>query len=272
MVCGNGPFNSLSLTAESVIMGLLPTSLIKKYRKQAVFMALMSASVGVPLAAVSTDLQALPGKLGGMLSSAQQSVTPTQVIDEHGRVVAPAPAAEGVERLVIHPDAAPLEGFTAVDLGEVLRFDISPEWVYSRWSRKTTALADLQFHGVRVPLVTGTGIDDLAGSLTYYFNHDRQPERIVFQGRTGDAKKVIALVSQRFGLLPQRAFNPGEQLFQLRWNESAISELRVRPASVVWASAPHANYEVTLDLQRPGASRYLPATAPTASLWNAFSH
>lgn len=253
-------------------MGLLPTSLLKKYKKQATFMALLSASVGVPLAAVSPDLQALPGKVGGMLTSAQQTVTTPQVIDEHGHALNPAPVVEGVDRLVIHPEAAPLEGFTAVDLGEVLRFDISPEWVYQRWSRKTTALADLQFNGVRVPLVTGTGVDDLAGSLTYYFNHDRQPERIVFQGRTGDARKVIALVTQRFNLLPQRAFHPGEQLYQLRWNEMAMSELKIRPASVVWASAPHANYEVSLDLQRPGAARYLPASAPTASLWNGFSH
>jgi hypothetical protein len=251
-------------------MGLLPTSLLKKYRKQATFLGLMSASVGLPLAAVSPDLQTIPGKLSALMSSAQQSVATPKIVDENGHAVSPAPAAEGVERLVIHPDAAPLEGFTAVDLGEVLRFDISPEWVYSRWSRKTTALADLQFHGVRVPLVTGTAIDDLAGSLTYYFNRDRQPERIVFQGRTGDARKVIALVTQRYGLLPQRAFNPGEQLYQLRWNDTALSELRVRPASVVWASAPHANYEVSLDLQRPGASRYLPSSAPTASMWSAF--
>jgi len=252
-------------------MGLMPFAMFKKYRKQATFLGLMGASVGLPLAAVSPDLQALPGKLNNMVSSAGQSVSQPKVIDEHGRAVAPAPAAEGVERLVTHPDAAPLEGFTAIDLAEVLRFDVSPEWVYSRWSRKTTSLAELQFHGVRVPLVTGTGVDDLAGSLTYYFNHDRQPERIVFEGRTGDARKVIALVHQRFGLLPERAFNPGEQLYQLRWNDTAISQLRVRPASVVWASAPHANFEVSLDLQRPGAQRYLPSSAPSASLWNAFS-
>lgn len=252
-------------------MGLLPISLISKYRKQVTFLSLLGASVGVPLAANSPDLQELPSKLGGMLSSAKDTVSQKQIINEHGHAVAPGPADKGVERLVIHPDAAPLEGFTAIDLAEVLRFDVSPDWVYSRWSRKTTALADLQFHGVRVPLVTGTGVDDLAGSLTYYFNHDRQPERIVFEGRTGDARKLIALVTQRFGLLPHRAFNPGEQVFQLRWNDMALSELRVRPASVVWASAPHANYEVSLDLQRPGAARYLPKSTPSASLWNAYN-
>ena len=242
-------------------------SMFKKYRKQALFLSLIGGSVGVPMAAKSPDIKALPSRLTGMLGSAKDSVTTTKVLDDEGRPVALAPAAEGVHRLVTQPDAAPLEGFTAVDLGEVLRFDISPEWVNTRWSRKTTSLAELQFHGVRVPLVTGTSVDDLAGSLTYYFNHDRQPERIVFQGRTGDARKVIALVTQRFGLLPQRAFHPGEQLYQVRWNDQPMSELRVRPASVVWASAPHANYEVTLDLQRPGAARYLPSNN-SASSWN----
>ena len=242
-------------------------STIKKYRKQALFLSLIGGSVGVPFAAKSPELRKLPDHVSGMFSSAKDKVVSKAVLDEEGRPVAPAPAAEGVHRLVTHPDAAPLEGFTAIDLGEVLRFDISPEWVNTRWSRKTTSLAELQFHGVRVPLVTGTGIDDLAGSLTYYFNHDRQPERIVFQGRTGDARKVIALVTQRFGLLPQRAFHPGEQLFQLLWNGQPMSELSVRPAGVVWASAPHANYEVSLDLQRPGAARYLPSRNAAAA-WN----
>jgi len=243
-------------------------STIRKYRKQATFLSLIGACVGVPFAANSPDLQAIPEQLRGVLNSAQQSVSSGKVIDEEGRAVDPAPVAEGVPRLVTQPDAAPLEGFTAVDLGEVLRFDIAPNWVYSRWSRKTTALADLQFHGIRVPLVTGTGVDDLAGSLTYYFNHDQLPERIVFQGRTGDPRKVISLVTGRFGLKPYRAFTPGEQLFQLRWNDQPMSELRVRPASVVWASAPHANYEVMLDLQRPGAARFLPQNQLNVSAWN----
>jgi hypothetical protein len=151
----------------------------------------------------------------------------------------------------------PLEGVPVYDLGEVLRMDVTQAWVYSRWSRKSTALADLNLFGIRVPLVTGTGVDDLAGSLTYYFNPEGRVQRISFRGRTGDARKLVSLMVARYGLRLQTPEIPGEQLYQVRWNAKPISELRIRPAPVIWASAPHASFLVELELERPGSGRFV---------------
>jgi hypothetical protein len=151
----------------------------------------------------------------------------------------------------------PLEGLAVHDLAEVLRFDISPQWVYRHWARKSTALSNLDFYGVRVPLVTGTDVHDVAGSLTYYFGAGGHVERITFRGRTGDARPMIALVMSRYGLRRQRPETPGNLLYEVRWNGRATSRLRISPASVIWASVPHATYAVELDLNRPGAGRYL---------------
>ena len=85
-------------------------------------------------------------------------------------------------------------------LSEVLRFDITKDWVYQRWERKSTALADLDLFGVRVPLVTGTQVHDIAGSLTYFFGADGRVKRISFRGRTGDTTQLAMLLHQRFGL------------------------------------------------------------------------
>ena len=57
-----------------------------------------------------------------------------------------------------------------LSLEEVLRFDVTTAWVLSKWPRVSANLAELDMQGYRVPLVTGTGDADVAGSLTYYFN------------------------------------------------------------------------------------------------------
>jgi hypothetical protein len=159
---------------------------------------------------------------------------------------------------VLYPSSAPLEGTPSMSLHEVFRFDVSKQWVYQRWARKSTALAELGLYGIRVPLVTGTQMHDLAGSLTYYFGESGSLERISFTGRTGDTTQLVMLLSQRYGLRPQPTVVVGEQLLQERYEEYVFSELRTRPAPVLWANSPHDSYAVELDLQRPGATTPLP--------------
>jgi hypothetical protein len=158
----------------------------------------------------------------------------------------------------ISPSSAPLEGMPSMSLHDVFRFDVSKEWVYQRWARKSTALAELGLFGIRVPLVTGTQMHDLAGSLTYYFGQNGYLQRISFTGRTGDTTQLVMLMSQRYGLRPQSTVVVGEQLLQERYEEHVFSELRTRPAPVLWANSPHDSYAVELELQRPGAKTPLP--------------
>jgi len=164
---------------------------------------------------------------------------------------------------VLYPISTPLEGASSVSLEEILRFDITKEWVYSRWARKSTALAELGLYGIRVPLVSGTKLYDVAGSLTYYFASDGRVQRISFRGTTGDTTRLVTLVVQRYGLQRQPTPIVGVQLFQVRRDEQVFSELLTKPSSVLWASSPHDSFAVELELQRPNTKTPL-ASRPTA--------
>jgi hypothetical protein len=170
----------------------------------------------------------------------------------------PAPRGPGHE---IYPVTTPLEGNPSVSLEEVFRFDVTKEWVYEHWARKSTALAELGLYGVRVPLVTGTEIHDLAGSLTYLFDQAGKVQRISFKGNTGDTTRIVALAQQN-GLQPQTVAIVGEQLFQIKRGDDVFSELHTRPSSVLWSSSPHDSFAVLLELQRPEATTPLPSRLP----------
>ena len=121
----------------------------------------------------------------------------------------------------------------------------------ARWPRVTSGLAELDLQGYRVPLVTGTAEDDLAGSLTYYFDKNQHVAFINFKGTTGNPRKLISLVMSRYRFLPQKTDDPGLALYQVKWNGQPQSELRIRTARVVRANQPHARYEIDLAMKRP---------------------
>ena len=159
----------------------------------------------------------------------------------------------------VYSTTTPLEGIRDMPLPEIFRFDINKQWVYRHWARKSTALAELGLYGIRVPLVSGTQLHDLAGSLTYYFNSNGVVERISFNGNTGDTTRLVMLLANRYGLVRQTTPIAGEQLFQTRRGAQVFSELRTRPAPVLWANSPHDNFTVELELQRPGSTTPLVA-------------
>jgi hypothetical protein len=171
----------------------------------------------------------------------------------------------------VRPAPAPVaqnEKVEIYSLAQVLRSDITTEWVYSHWHRKSAGLADPGMFGIRVPLVTGTLPGDLAGSLSYYFNNRNRLQRISLRARTGNPTQIINLVVQRFGFRPQPPRTPGEQLYQVVHNNKVKSELRVRTEPVLSTSSPNKNYSVVLELEDPTSNRYLAqagfsATTPT---------
>jgi hypothetical protein len=156
----------------------------------------------------------------------------------------------------IFASPAPLEGSPALAVEHVLRFDVTKDWVYRNWARKSTGMSFADLFGVRVPLVTGTSVTDIAGSLTYYFDANGQVQHITLTGRMGDTSRLIAFLSQNYQF--HRSTAPaGEQLFQVTGNGGVISELRTRPDSVLWATSPHGSFTVELELARPGTKRVL---------------
>jgi len=226
------------------------------FSRAAAIPLLLAASVGIPyLASNGPDFSGLwPGKSeqsANRLSGQSVGMVPGahQTLDQPVQ----GPGA------VLYPTAIPLEGMPSTSLHEIFRFDVTKEWVYHRWARKSTALAELGLYGIRVPLVTGTKLHDLAGSLTYFFGGDGGLQRISFVGRTGDSTQLAMLMMQRYGLVRQATPVVGEQVFQVRRENQVFSEMRTRPAPVLWASTPHDSFSVELDLQRPDVQTPLPA-------------
>jgi hypothetical protein len=140
-------------------------------------------------------------------------------------------------------------GPPATNLGEVLRFDVSPDWVTGRWPRVTTVLAEQGLEGLRVPLVTGTDIGDLAGSLTYYFDRYHRVQRLAFDGYTGDERRLLAVIVQHYGLQPEPTLDAA--MYVARWNGRPSSVVRISRAPIITHDSPHSQLHVMLELNRP---------------------
>lgn len=151
----------------------------------------------------------------------------------------------------------PLNGVQFSSVDQVLRFDVSKEWVYQNWERKSTGPTDVGLVSVRVPLVMKPQLYALAGSLTYFFNGQGQVEHISFRGRTGDSMQLVQLLTARYQF--QRVESPvGEQVYQVQHDGQVQSELRTHPEAVLWLNSPNQSIAVELELARPGSSRVLP--------------
>ena len=143
---------------------------------------------------------------------------------------------------------------TRHDLAEIFRWDVTTAWILARWPRVSAGLSTVEQQGYRVPLVTGTAADDLAGSLTYYFDRRQQVERITFLGTTGDSRRLVALLATKFGFVRELNDDPSLFLYRVRDGRKVISELRIKPAHVVRADAPNTRFEVALLIERPSGS------------------
>src|SRR5262249_8356728 len=90
--------------------------------------------------------------------------------------------------------------------------------------------------------------DDVAGALTYYFTPAQHCAKITFTGTTGDPRRFITMMTQRFSFKPFSKDEPGVMRYEIRWNGKAESELVVRPAPVVKTASPFNRYQVHLTL------------------------
>jgi hypothetical protein len=218
---------------------------------------LLGASIGVPY--VASRMPSGADSKGWLpFGSGQPSTTASANLD--GLRPLPRQQLEGPGAL-LYDSSVPLEGTRFQSLAEVLRFDLSREWVYQNWARKSTGLGDPELFGVRVALVTGTGASDVAGSLTYYFNRQGEVQHISLRGRTADTTPMIRFLADTYKF--QRAEAPaGEQLYQIQRNGRVQSELRTRPEPILWTTSPHGSFAVELELERPGSNRFLPPRTP----------
>lgn len=83
---------------------------------------------------------------------------------------------------------------------EYLNFQVTPDWVRSRWERVSVAAGEDNLTGMRVSLVSGPRPADIQGSLTYYFDSLQQLQRITFRGWTGEPSELVQFATTRLGL------------------------------------------------------------------------
>ena len=110
-------------------------------------------------------------------------------------------------------------------------------------------LSDSNLEGLRVALVTGSQTDDVAGSLTYYFDKQHAVQRITLHGTTGDPRRLVQFVTETYKLTPQPTLDAG--LYVAHWNGQPTSALRVFHAPIVRADQSLSRYEVQLEINRP---------------------
>jgi Family of unknown function (DUF6690) len=218
---------------------------------------LVGASIGVPY--VISHRSDIVNQVSGS-STAPAQAAGAAGSATHYAVKSEPPVPFETPGSSLYTSLVPLEGTRYQSLAEVLRMDVTKEWVYSRWARKSTGLADPDYYGIRVPLVTGTGVSDLAGSLTYYFNSQGQVQHISFVGRTADPSQLAQFVTNTYKLQRVEAA-AGEQLYQTKRSGKVQSELRTQPDGVLWTTSPHDSVLVVLELERPGSNRTLPPRA-----------
>lgn len=147
-----------------------------------------------------------------------------------------------------------VEGQALADMSEVFRFETTIGWIAQRWPRISTAAGDLDLQGYRVPYTSGHRLDDVAGSLTYFFDQEHQCRRISFRGTAGDVRRFLATLDASLGARPETA-EPGVH----RYRPSAPGvegSIVVVPAEVLSSERPHERFRIQLDLtHRPPARR-----------------
>lgn len=138
------------------------------------------------------------------------------------------------------------------DYREVFRFDVTPNWVKASWPRVSTGWTEDQLEGYRVPLVTGTRVNDLTGSLTFFFDAEHRVQRLRFVGNTGDASRLVELVTRYFDMELEPTRLAG--LYTHRYLGKPVSVLRIAHDSVLRADRPNLQLSIVLEINNPRGS------------------
>ena len=137
------------------------------------------------------------------------------------------------------------------DLRQFARFDVTPGWVLATFPRVSTVLGNVQMDGLRVPVVTGTGPQDFAGVVDYYFDRHRVLRRIVLQGNCGDPGRIVATLMESYGMTAEPSL--GGHLYTSRWNNRVTSVAVVQPAAVVQQGDELRRYSLYVEINQPSA-------------------
>lgn len=188
--------------------------------------ALLGASFGGPYAYYN-------------LGATNQKPAVTSQFDAQGRLISAS------------SESLPVTNSTIRDIRQFARFDITPGWVTNNFPRVSTVLANVQMDGLRVPVVTGTGPTDFAGTVDYYFDRVQQVRRIVLEGYCGDPSNLASILLQSYGLQSEPSL--GGHLYVARWNNRVTSLALFQPAPVVTANDAFRKFSIYIELNQPSA-------------------
>jgi hypothetical protein len=215
------------------------------FSRRMLFLPLIAGAIGIPYALTS-----------GVLNDVSSWFSSEDKSDEEALLAeVPSQSQEGDPILTSTASVTgsgpppPLEGPPVQHFAEVFNFSATPEWVTGRWGRVSTVLSELEFEGMRVPLVTGPRLDDVAGSLTYYFDKDHRVRRLSFDGSTGDPRRLVALAQEYFGLEHSPTLDAG--LYVKKWNGVPRSALLISHPAVIQADHPMMRYNVKMEINLP---------------------
>lgn len=223
--------------------------------RQVATAGVVASVVGGPYIASETEIgRSLTGQVRNIVASSEETLDPLAPRGGENahrateRLWDARLAPRDLDRFTDHSRLS-LGGGPVADFRDVLRFDITPQWVTSRFARVTTILSDLDLEGMRVPLVTGTRVDDIAGNITYYFRHDGKLQRVSLQGLTGDPTRLVRLMTDSYGMQARPTLDAG--VYTIEWNGRPTSVLKVTRAPVMYADATHQRHTVFLELNQP---------------------
>ncbi|MEM9410485.1 MAG: DUF6690 family protein [Planctomycetota bacterium] len=158
-------------------------------------------------------------------------------------------------------NAVPLEFMPVNQLGDIFRFDVNPSWVENRWERVASASDESGLSGLRVPLVTGVNMNDLFGSLTYYFDNRQQLQRLSFRGWTGKPDGLVQFLSNNYEFKIQPTTASGLYVAK-SWTKTTGALYMQRPvvtgpknptqkvAVLLEINNPNGNYQLTEEVSR----------------------
>lgn len=206
----------------------------------------LGAAVGVPY--VMTEK---PDLINGFMPNTQQQVAQQEASPQ----TIPATIDTGLygPGSEVYRAPAPIEGYRGQPLSALLRWDITREWVYRNWDRKSTGLAELGLFGVRAPIVTGTRMTDIAGTISYYFDNNGLLQKIRLHGTTADTTELVQIAASGYGMQRRTSAMPGNQLLQAAEKNQVRSELKTETQSVLWSTSPHTSFMIDLEVNRPGS-------------------
>jgi hypothetical protein len=222
------------------------------FGKRVRFLTMLAAAVGIPYAWFNENFAAPAKKVWHSLKGEYSPAASPPLADHPGSGMPMPPGTPGSPSHASPLDPPATAAAPTFQLADVLRFDVNRRWITERWGRVSTVRSDQDLEGLRVPLVTGTAMHDIAGSLTYYFDPQQQVRRITLHGHTGDERPLVGMGSQRFQLRPEGSLAAG--MYVMRWNGKPVNVLRITHAPIVRHNSPNARLRVELELNDPGGS------------------